>query len=187
VRAGQYFPRDPAALARTLAYLHALETAGKYTLMVWTTHCEIGTWGHNVHTDLRAAYNKWEGSRMGIVTKIGKGSNPWTEHYSALAAEVPDPADLATQLNRGLISRLSDSDLLFVAGEAGSHCVRATVEDLVANVPADRRDKIVLVTDCMSSVTGFETEYFDFLSRMAGHGLQTARANDVCAELLANR
>jgi len=186
VRAGQYLPRDPAALPRTLTYLDALEAAGRYHLMVWTTHCEIGTWGHNVHAELRTAYNEWERRRVGIVAKIGKGSNPWTEHYSALAAEVPDPADPATQLNRDLIERLSAPDLLFIAGEAGSHCVKATVEDLVANLPPDRLGRIVLVEDCISPVTGFEAEYAQFLSRMAGLGVQRASANDLRAELLAN-
>ena len=34
------------------------------------------------------------------VHKLSKGENPWTEHYSAVLAEVPDPADEHTQLNR---------------------------------------------------------------------------------------
>ena len=33
------------------------------------------------------------------------GANPWTEHYSAVQADVPDPQDPATQLNRALVER----------------------------------------------------------------------------------
>ena len=60
VRAGDYRPRDAAALPRALAYLDELERRGRYTLMVWPVHCEIGSWGHNVHAAVKAAYNAWE-------------------------------------------------------------------------------------------------------------------------------
>jgi nicotinamidase/pyrazinamidase len=70
VRAGRFLPRDAACLPRTLAYLDALEAAGRYRLMVWPVHCEIGTWGHNVHADVRAAYNRWEDAALGIVNKV---------------------------------------------------------------------------------------------------------------------
>ncbi|MCC5610533.1 hypothetical protein LC612_28230, partial [Nostoc sp. CHAB 5834] len=49
VRDGEYLPRNPKALPRVLAYLDTLEAGGRYKLMVWPVHCEIGTWGHNVH------------------------------------------------------------------------------------------------------------------------------------------
>ena len=55
VRAGDFAPRNPAALPRTLQYLDALEAQGRYTLMVWPVHCEVGSWGHGVHADVLAA------------------------------------------------------------------------------------------------------------------------------------
>ena len=121
VRTGAYRPRDAAALPRTLAYLDELEARGRYTLMVWPVHCEIGSWGHNVHADVRAAYNAWEERELGIVEMVSKGANPWTEHYSAIQAEVPDAADPDTQLNHALIQRLDQADQILIAGEAGSH------------------------------------------------------------------
>src|SRR5471032_1990979 len=42
VRARRYLPRSAAALPRALAYLDALEAAGRYQLMIWPVHCEIG-------------------------------------------------------------------------------------------------------------------------------------------------
>jgi len=39
--------------------------------------------GPHVHDAVRAAYNAWEEGRHAVVAKVGKGSNPWTEHYSA--------------------------------------------------------------------------------------------------------
>jgi nicotinamidase/pyrazinamidase len=183
VRAGRFLPRDAGALPRVLSYLDALETAGRYLLMVWPVHCEIGSWGHNVHDAVRAAYNRWEEQRHAVVAKVGKGSNPWTEHYSAVMAEVPDPADPGSQLNRELIASLSQADTIYITGEAGSHCVKATTEHIADHI--DPR-KLVLVTDCMSPVAGFEAQYLDFAQAMQRRGARLATSAEVLPELLAN-
>ncbi|MDQ7746313.1 cysteine hydrolase [Hydrogenophaga pseudoflava] len=180
VRAGDYRPRDVGALPRALAYLDALEQAGRYTLMVWPVHCEIGTWGHNVHAAVQAAYNRWEDRRLAVVQKVTKGSNPWTEHYSALQAEVPDAADEDTQLNRALIASLDQDERIVIAGEASSHCVKATVEHLAQHLPSRRLDKLVLLTDAMSPVTGFEAQAQSFLADLQRQGARLA----TCAEVL---
>ncbi|MBP0598125.1 cysteine hydrolase [Herbaspirillum sp. LeCh32-8] len=185
VRAGQFLPRDPQALARTLNYLDALETSDRYRLMVWPVHCEIGSWGGDVHADVRAAYNRWEDATLGVVAKLRKGSNPWTEHYSAVQAEVPDAADPDTQLNLPFIHTLAQADAVYITGEAGSHCVRATTEHIAQNLDAAGRARLVLVTDCMSPVAGFEQQHRDFLTAMQTQGLRLASAQQVLQELLA--
>ncbi len=172
VRTGEFQPREPAALPRTLAYLDELESRGRYTLMVWPVHCEIGTWGHGVHADVRAAYNQWEETHLRGVRKVTKGENPWTEHYSAIQAEVPDAADPHTELNTALLAELDRSTTLFIAGEASSHCVRATTEHIVANLPGGRPGRIVLLTDCMSPVGGFEAQHAAFLEEMRARGVR---------------
>jgi len=182
VRAGQFRPRDAGALPRTLAYLDELERRGRYTLMVWPVHGEIGSWGQAVHADVRAAYNRWEERRHRHVRRVHKGSNPWTEHYSALMAEVPDAADAGTQLNRALLDALAPASRLLVAGEASSHCVRATVEDLTEHLGGDLA-RIVLLTDCMSPVAGFEPQAAAFLEAMRTLGLRTLTSSEALALL----
>ncbi len=182
VRGGQFRPRDAAALPRTLAYLDELERRGRYTLMVWPVHGEIGSWGQAVHADVRAAYNRWEERRRRHVLRINKGSNAWTEHYSALMAEVPDAADAGTQLNRALIDALAPATRLLVAGEASSHCVRATVEDLTEHLGGDL-SRIVLLTDCMSPVAGFAPQAAQFLAAMRALGLRTLASTEALALL----
>jgi nicotinamidase-related amidase len=178
-------PADATVLPRVLAYLDALEAQGRYSLMVWPVHCEIGTWGHNVHSAVRAAYNQWEDRRLRQVLKVTKGDNPWTEHYSALQAEVPDADDAATWLNRSLLARLDAFDTIWIAGEASSHCVKATVEHLADHLPSllpsGRLEKLVLLTDGMSPVGGFEAQAADFMARMRERGARTA----TCAQALA--
>ncbi len=183
LRAGRYQPRDPAALPRAQAYVDALEARGRYTLMVWPVHCQVGSWGHNVHAAVQAACSAWEEARLQPVEYVNKGINPWTEHYSALQAEVPDEADAGTQLNRALLARLDGAGTLLVAGEASSHCVRATVEDLIGNLPGGHPERVVLLSDCMSPVGGFEDQARAFLADMQSLGVKLASSADVLAQL----
>lgn len=179
LRAGDFRPRDASALPRAQAYLDALEARGRYTLMVWPVHCELGSWGHNIHAEVQAAVVAWQLQRQRHVQFVLKGMNPWTEHYSALQAEVPDPADPGTQLNQSLVERLDACDELWIAGEASSHCVKATVEDLVAHLPSAEKGKLVLIEDGMSPVGGFETQAAEFLARMRAQGLRIARSSEL--------
>lgn len=179
VRDGAFRPRDPAAGLRTLAYLDALEAGGRYTLMVWPVHCEIGTWGHAVHADVAAACRDWEaatGRRTGFVTK---GENPWTEHYSAVRAEVPDAGDRHTELNTALLAELDRATRIVIAGEASSHCVRATTEHIVAHLPGGRPERLTLLTDCMSPVSGFAAKHDAFFTAMRGAGATLARSTEL--------
>lgn len=186
VRAGLYVPRDATALQRVLNYLDALEENGRYTHMVWPVHCEIGSWGNNVHEDVRRAYNRWEEANVAQVNKVIKGTNPWTEHYSAIRAEVPDAADADTQLNAGFLDLLRQADRIYIAGEAGSHCVKATTEHIVENFSAAEVQKLVLLSDCMSPVSGFEAQYAAFLADMQARGVTLATSAEVLPELMAN-
>ncbi len=179
VRAGRFAPRDATALPRVLAYLDALEATGRYTLMVWPVHCQMGTWGHGVHAGVQAALDAWSDAQGRAVAVVTKGENPWTEHYSALQAEVPDAADARTALNTALLAALDASDRVLIAGEAGSHCVRATVEHLAAHLPSGRLDKLVLLTDCISPVGGFEAQQAAFLADMQARGLRLATAEEI--------
>lgn len=178
VRAGAFRPRDPAAQPRALAYLDELDARGRYTLMVWPVHCEIGTWGHNVHADLKAALSTWEDQNLAIVQAVNKGENPWTEHYSAMQAEVPDAEDPHTQLNEALIRQLDQAELLLIGGEASSHCVKATTEHIVAHLPSRDTHKVVLLTDAMSPVGGFEAQHAAFLADMQARGVRLMRCEE---------
>ena len=179
LRAGDYVPRDASALLRVAIYLDALEQRGRYTHMVWPVHCEIGSWGHGVHASVLAACGDWQQQRQRATTAVFKGMNPWTENYSALQAEVPDPADPSTQLNTRLLAELDTADLLLIAGEASSHCVRATTEHLLQHLPSGRPERIVLLTDCMSAVAGFEAQHQAFLAAAQAQGVQLAHSSEI--------
>jgi nicotinamidase/pyrazinamidase len=181
VMSGRWTPTLPSTHARTLAYLRELERSGRYTHVIWPEHCLIGSEGHNVVQPLFDALQEWS-SRFALVDFVTKGSNPWTEHFSAFRAEVPDPADPGTQLNAGLLQTLEDADLVLLAGEASSHCLANTVRDLAAGFGDPRAiGKLVLLTDATSPVPGFEAHADAFLRDLTALGMKTATTRDFLA------
>jgi nicotinamidase/pyrazinamidase len=174
VQAGRFRPRDAARVQQTLAYLQALEATGQRQLMVWPVHCVLGTWGHNIHTGLARSIAHWELVTGRTCEKVIKGQNPMTEQYSAFRAEVPRDDDARTALNQSLLQRLAvGGGTLLVAGEASSHCVAESVRDMMAHMPDQRLQHTVLLTDCMSPVTGFEAAEEAFLQQARARGLRT--------------
>lgn len=183
VRTGEFAPRDERVLPRVLDYLDELERRGRYALMVWPPHCLIGSWGHGVHAAIQAACGEWEERRQRVAHCVHKGANPWTEHYSALQAEVPLADDPGTQLDRALLERLGAARTILVAGEAGSHCVKASTEDLLDHLPGGRPGRIVLLTDAMSPVAGFERMQSDFIAAMRARGVRASTLAEAAALL----
>ena len=181
VETGRWTTAQPGASRRALAYVQALAQHGRYPLCIWPPHCLIGSRGHAVVPELFAALQEWE-KRFALVDYVTKGSNIWTEHYSAIQADVPDPADPSTQINTALIQTLMQADLVAVAGEAGSHCLANTVRDLANNFGDDRLvSKIVLLQDATSPVTGFAAFQDDFLREMTGRGMTLSTTQDFLA------
>ena len=182
VRDGKWTTRLPSARDRALAYLESLETGGRYPHTIWPPHCLIGSYGHNVMPKLFEALTKWEASRFGVVDYVTKGSNLWTEHFSAVQAEVPDPKDPGTQVNTRLIDTLETADLIILAGEAGSHCLANTVRDVADRFSdASYIKKLVLLTDATSPVPGFESYQDDFIRDMTARGMQLSTTAEILA------
>lgn len=134
-------------------YLKALKEKGK-THMVWPAHCIVGTWGHQIFKPLQEVLQKWEEEACIPVNYVFKGLNPYTEHFSALRAEVVDPMDPSTGYNLELIRKLETADEVWVGGEASSHCVLETLKDINKTITHIRKVKVL--QDCMSPVQGFD-------------------------------
>jgi len=178
---GVWRARNPLAQAHSVKYVKSLKTKGRHVLIIWPEHCLIGQWGHNVHASVADSLNTWARKRLEVVDYVTKGSNALTEHYSAVQAEVPDPSDPSTMLNSRLITTLSQADVILIAGEALSHCVASTVRDIADNFGEENIKKMVLLTDCASSVSGFENLGEQFIADMKLLGMQTALSTDFLA------
>ena len=176
---GRWRTRDPAVQQRSLDYVQRLKEQGRYALVVWPEHCLIGHWGHNLHAAVAESLDRWSRAQGKTVDYLFKGSNPFTEHYSALRAEVPDPADPATLPSPGLLARLASAERVLVAGEALSHCVASTVRDLADALGPAWAKRLVLLSDASSPVAGFESLGRSFVDDMRSRGARFARCADL--------
>lgn len=181
VRNGVWRTTNPGMQKRGLEYVETLEKNQRYILCIWPDHCIIGTNGHAVYPALSQALIEWEKKNFGLVDYVTKGSNPFTEHYSAVQADVPDPEDENTQLNTALLDILAESDMVAIAGEALSHCVANTVKDIANNFGDDNIKKLVLLEDTCSNVPGFENLGEDFVKEMKARGMQVSTSVDFLA------
>jgi nicotinamidase-related amidase len=154
ITAGIWTTRDPnpKTRKRCFDYVEALEKNKKKVLTIWNPHCQIGTWGHSVQENLSDALADWQVNRFKEIDFVTKGSNPWTEHYGALMAEVPDSDDDTTSLNSKFIEVLATADIILIAGEALSHCVMETLNQIVDNIGDEHIKKIQILTDATSSI-----------------------------------
>jgi len=177
VRNGLWRTKNPGYMKRAINYVEALEKNNRYVLCIWPPHCLIGTWGHNVVDPVMEALFDWE-KEFAMVDYVTKGSNFWTEHYSAVQADVPDSQDPGTMLNTRLIQTLQEADIIALSGQALSHCVANTIRDIANNFGEENIKKLVLLIDTTSPVTGFESLGQEFLNEMTGRGMQISKADD---------
>lgn len=169
---------------RTLRYLEALERRERYPHVIWPEHCLIGGAGHNLYPLIEEQARAWSerhAERGGHVHFVSKGENPWTEHFSAVEAEVPDESDPHTLKNEPLLQLLKRSEVVYVAGWARSHCVGNTVRDLVRYGGAELARRLVLLSDTMSDVPGFEEVGEAFTREVIAQGVSVQD----CAHVLS--
>lgn len=177
VRNGVWRAYNPKWQGRALAYVETLKKNGRYVLVIWPPHCLIGTWGHSIVPVVANALYQWE-KDFNHVSFTTKGSNLWTEHYSAVQADVPENDDASTKLNTNLIDMLTEADEILITGEALSHCVASTITDIANNFGDDNIKKFTLFDDCSSSVGGFEKLGTDFVRNLCKRGMKVCRSVD---------
>ena len=151
VEAGRWIPRFAPDKARQ--YIHDLEADGQFAHFIWPEHCLIGSRGAALHDTLIDALKDWSHQRNLDYKAVPKGLYPLSEHFGIFRAQVPDPAVPETQLNTALIDDLVHFDTIYLMGEAKSHCVANSLKQLLDFAP-ELVTKLVVVTDCMSDVTG---------------------------------
>lgn len=175
VKSGVWRARNPGFQKRYESYVSALKKGGRYDLRIWPQHCIIGSKGQCLHPTLFEAVNNWEHKEFAIAQRTTKGSNIFTEHFSAVKAEVEDPEDLTTRLNDKLIDSLKEYDIILSGGEALSHCWAFTIGDIATEFGDDQIKKICLLQDASSSVPGCEKLGEDFVNNMVSRGMQLSK------------
>lgn len=142
--------------AAAIDYCDQLERSGRYVLTIWPYHALLGGASHAlVPALMEAALFHAVARRSETVFEI-KGRSAVTENYSVLAPEVRALGGRTVgEFNMRLFDLLMAHDRVYVFGQAKSHCVRATLLDLLEE--CRRRDpallsRIHVLEDAMSPV-----------------------------------
>jgi len=172
-------------------YARRLKESGKYNLTVWPYHSMLGGIGHALVSLIEEAIFFHGIARYSQADFQIKGDNPLTEHYSVLGPEVRGGPDGETigRRNEALIDELLAFDFVVIAGQAKSHCVAWTIDDLLRGVEErDRRlaRKVYLLEDCTSPVVvpgaiDYTDEADAAFRRFAAAGMHVVRSTDPIA------
>lgn len=143
--------------AQLTHYVQELGARQKYALTIWPYHSMLGGIGHALVPTIEEAVFFHTVARAAQADFILKGANPFTESYSAIGPEVlEDGAGKQLARKNDQILRLVEQfDAVVVAGQAKSHCVAWTVEDLLSEIQERNpglAGKVYLLDDCSSPV-----------------------------------
>jgi nicotinamidase-related amidase len=178
----------PDYAARHLAhYTRRLAEGGKYDLTIWPYHAMLGGIGHALVSAVEEAIFFHGVARYSQPAFEIKGENPLTEHYSMLGPEVTDgpDGDSLGGLNTGLVEKLLTFDAVVVAGQAKSHCLAWTIDDLLEDDEVRERlaKRTYLLEDCTSpvvvpGVVDYTDEADAAFERYAAAGMHVVRSTE---------
>jgi nicotinamidase-related amidase len=174
--------------AYALHYARQLHANGKYPLTIWPYHSMLGGIGHAIVSSIEEAcffHNLTRGSQTRFELK---GGNPLTENYSVLQPEVLEDQDrqaIAPQ-NSAFLQHLLSLDAILIAGQAKSHCVAWTIDDLLSEIQSTDpalAQKVYLLEDCTSpvvvpGVVDFTEAANQTFDRFAAAGMQVVKSSD---------
>jgi nicotinamidase-related amidase len=171
-----------------LHYTRALEQGGKYSLTIWPYHALLGGIGHALVPAVEEAVFFHAIARRAQPDFQVKGAEPLTEHYSMLGPEVTEDHEGRTlgAKNDLLVEKLLEYDAVLIAGQAKSHCVAWTIDDLLSGIATRDRafaEKVYLLEDCSSAVVvpgvvDYTDEADAAFERFAAAGMHVVRSTE---------
>ena len=169
-------------------YARQLKAGNKYELTIWPYHAMLGGIGHALVSAVEEAIFFHSIARYSQPNFQMKGDNPFTENYSILRPEVLTDAEGHTiaRKNTEFIQELIDFDAVIIAGQAKSHCVAWTIDDLLHEMLlADEKlvEKVYLLEDCASpvvipGVVDYTDDADKAFQRFAKAGMHVVRSTD---------
>lgn len=138
-------------------YVNRLREGRKYDLTIWPYHAMLGGIGHALVSAVEEAIFFHGIARYSQPDYQIKGNNAFTENYSVLSPEVLEDQEgnAIAFRNTSFVQKLLQFDAVVVAGQAKSHCVAWTIEDLLKEMRTTDNslaEKVYLLEDCMSPV-----------------------------------
>ncbi len=169
-------------------YAKKLKDSGKYDLTIWPYHAMLGGIGHALVSAVEEGIFFHSISRCSITDFQIKGNNPLTENYSVISPEIQDDGEgkKIGRKNVHLIQKLLKFNAIIIAGQAKSHCVAWTLQDLITEIcEKDKKlvEKIYLLEDCCSPVVipgviDYTEKADNYFKKFAQVGVNIVRSTD---------
>lgn len=163
--------------AASREYVKHLEQDGKKTLVIWSYHCIQGTSGCALENQFANMIYFHSVAKKTVVKRLVKGTDPLSEMYGIIKPEY----DTKNYINLEFLNQLETYDKIVIAGEAKSHCVLETIKQILEHF-AGRTEitrKIYILSDCMSSIPGFEQSTEDaFNNFVSVYGVNIVKSTD---------
>ncbi len=159
----------------------------KYTLYLWPLHCLMSSVGHTLvgviheamlfHAFIRSSQSQFE----------IKGGHPLTENYSIVQPEVLTRFDgkMLAERNVKFLKHLLEHDIVVIGGQASSHCVASSIDDILLEILANDKtlaEKVYILRDCTSAVVVPGADFTDqaeaALARFEAHGMHIVNSTD---------
>jgi nicotinamidase-related amidase len=170
-------------------YTEQLKVGGKYDLTIWPYHAMLGGIGHALVSAVEEAIFFHGIARYCLPDFQVKGSNPFTENYSVISPEVLEDAkgNQIAEKNARFVRALLEFDAVIIAGQAKSHCVAWTIDDLLSEIgTSDKRlvEKVYLLEDCTSpvvipGVVDYTDQADAAFQRFSAAGMHVFRSTDL--------
>jgi nicotinamidase-related amidase len=177
---------DARASEHLRTYVAALAAGERYDLTIWPFHAMLGGIGHALVSAIEEALFFHAIARRSQTRFELKGHDALTEHYSVFGPEVfrGTGGEPLAERNTRLVETLLEFDAVVVAGQAKSHCVAWTVEDLLRDAP-EIATRLYLLEDCSSAVVVPAVDYTEdadaAFDRFAEAGANVVRSTEPMA------
>lgn len=147
---------SPDNLKMVEIYLKSLDVRGKVHT-VWPEHCIIGSSGANLFEPLRTEVENWSKKHERMVNYVVKGMFPLSEFHGIFGPAVEFPSyGKEAQFNFELQESILTYDNIVATGEAKSHCIGESLEQLLSGHTLDVSERLTILEDCMSNIANFE-------------------------------
>lgn len=155
-------------------------------IVTWPRHCTRFTPGQSIDQAVWACIVLHALLRRIEPLIFMKGLTRKSEYYGILGPEVIIAGDTNAQMNLPGLQLYTQFDIIIIDGQAGSHCVLRTVQQLfeyIMEKAPDQISKLIVVKDGVSCIPGYETETEAAYIEMEKRGLRRMTYDQISRHL----
>lgn len=150
----KWVPRNKIYFKYAKKYLNQLDKNNE-SHIIWPIHCIDGHWGNAIVDNVGTALIIWSNKKETTFKTIRKGKFKFSEFHGVFKPHVQIKEFSDSNFNENLFEDLNSYDRILIAGEAKSHCVAETINQMMEKDSSIMK-KVIILEDCMTNIESFE-------------------------------